>query len=80
MTNKVVVPTDPSSIVSRERRNQPNQKKHRYKHVNSKPISLAEVGEGSFQQHLTSYISKKDTEDSEQAKMLLRIEKMNKEK
>ncbi|CAI2360854.1 unnamed protein product [Moneuplotes crassus] len=80
MTNKVVPPTDPNAGKSAARRNQPNQKKHRYKHVKSKPISLANVGEGSFQEHLTSYISKKDTEDNEQAKMLLRVERMNKKK
>lgn len=80
MTNQVVPPTDPNYLKGRSKHIQPNQKQHRYKHVKSKPISLAQIGEGSFQQHLTTYIAEKDTQNSEQARQLLRIEEMKKEK
>jgi hypothetical protein len=80
MTNQVVSPTDPTYLKGLSRHTQPNQKKHRYKHVKSKPLSLAQIGEGSFQQHLTTYIAEKDTQNSEQARQQLRIEKMKKKK
>lgn len=80
MTNHVVPPADPDALKSiKNRGNQPRQKKHRYKHVASKPLSLTEMGEGGFQKHLTSYISNQ-TENNEQAKIQLRIEKMKKKK
>ena len=50
--------------------------KHRYKHVASNPLSLTNIGEGSFQSHLTSYVSSKNTKVVDQARVQLRIEKM----
>lgn len=80
MTNHSIPPADPHYLKNKARQNQPNQKKHRYKHVASKPLSLSQVGEGSFQQHLTTYIAEKDTDSSDQARLQLRIEKFKKKK
>lgn len=80
MTNHIVPPADPDYLKNKSKRNQPSQKKHRYKHVHSKPLSLTEVGEGSFQHHLTTFISSKADKDDEQARQQLRIEKMKKRK
>ena len=80
LSNQVIPADDPKFMKSRSKNRQPNQKKHRYKHVKSKPLSLAQVGEGSFQEHLKTYVETNETQYDNQARLQLRIEKMKKRK
>jgi hypothetical protein len=81
MTNHVVPPADLDSLkFSDNRGNQPSQKRHRYKHVKSKPLLLTQIGEGGFQQHLTTFISNQATENNEEARIQLKIERMKQKK
>lgn len=78
MSNQVIPPDDPNFLTSKNKNHQPNQKKHRYKHVASKPVNLAQVGEGSFQEHLKTIIGTTESQYDNQARLQLRIEKMKK--
>lgn len=80
MSNIITVPSDPDFFRGKGKHNQPNQKKHRYKHVQSNPLSLTNIGEGSFQNHLTTFVSSQDSKVVDQARVQLRIEKMKQSK